>query len=307
MRPEIPEPSVVTGALGYTGQYIAKLLLNEGHEVRTVTSHPEKPNPFGQRVSVAPFDFEFPERLVEHLRGATTLYNTYWIRFSRGGVTFDSAISNTITLLRAAEAAGVSRIVHVSITNASRESPYPYFRSKAIVEQAVIESALSHAIIRPTLIFGREDILTNNIAWLLRRFPVFAVPGSGDYLVQPVYVGDLARLAVDAGRRQDNLVFDAVGPEVYTFDQLVRVVANSVNSRSRIVHLSPRLAFLASKLLGLLVNDTLLTRDEVGGLLSNLLVSSGPATGSTRLTDWLSENAGHLGKHYASELSRHYR
>ena len=307
MRPEIPERSVVTGALGYTGQYIAKLLLSEGHEVRTVTSHPEKLNPFGPQVRLAPFDFDFPERLAEHLRGATTLYNTYWIRFSHGKVTFDHAIDNTMALLRAAETAGITRIVHVSITNASRESPFPYFRSKAIVEQAVIESALSHAIIRPTLIFGREDILINNIAWLLRRFPVFAVPGSGDYLVQPVYVGDLARLAVDAGRRQENLVFDAVGPEVFTFDQLVRLVANSVNSRSRIVHLSPKLAFLASKLLGLLVSDRLLTRDEVGGLLYNLLMSSDPPTASTRLSDWLFENAGHLGKHYASELSRHYR
>ncbi len=307
MRPEAPGLSVVTGAFGYTGYYIARRLLDEGHDVRTITGRPEKPNPFGERVGVAPFDFGNPERLAEHLRGAETLYNTYWVRFNRGGVTHDGAASNTVTLLRAAEAAGVSRIVHVSITNASPDSPYSYFRGKAMVEQAIIESGLSHAIIRPALIFGREDILINNIAWLLRRFPVFAVPGRGDSLVQPVWVEDLARLAVDAGRRREDLIFDAVGPEVYTFDRLLRLIASYVESRSRLFHLSPGLAWLAAKLLGVMVGDTLLTRDEVYGLTSNLLVSSGPATAPTRLTDWLSENAGCLGREYASEVSRHYR
>lgn len=307
MRAEKPELNVVTGALGYTGRYITKQLLSMGLEVRTLTGHLQSHNPFGQQVSVVPFNFECPDQLAENLRGATTLYNTYWIRFSHKKVTFDNAIDNTLTLIRAAGKAGVSRIVHLSITNASQESPLPYFKAKAIVEQAVIESGLSYAIVRPTVIFGREDILINNIAWLLRRFPVFVVPSKSDCLIQPVYVEDVARLAVDAGRQQDNSVIDAVGPEVFTFDQLVRLIADSVSSRARMVRMSPRLVLLASKLLGLLVNDTVLTRDEVDGLLSNLLVSARPATGRTRLTDWLSENATHLGTNYTSELSRHYR
>lgn len=307
MTPEKPELNVVTGAFGYTGRYITKQLLSMGVEVRTLTSHLQSPNPFGQQVSVAPLDFKHPRQLAENLRGATTLYNTYWIRFNHKNVTFDDAIDNTITLIRAASEAGVRKIVHVSITNASQESPFPYFKAKAIVEQAVIESGLSYGIVRPTLIFGWEDILINNIAWLLRRFPVFVAPSKSDCLIQPVYVKDVADLAVDAGRQKNNSVADAVGPDVYTFDQLIRLIAASVGSRARVVRLNRRLVLLGAKLLGFLVNDTVLTRDEVDGLLSNLLVSSRPATGHTSLTDWLSENANYLGTRYTSELSRHYR
>ena len=307
MSAKTAELNVVTGALGYTGKYIARNLLSMGLKVRNLTGHPARHNSFGQQISIAPFNFEHPDQLVEQLRGATTLYNTYWIRFGRRKVTFEKAIDNTKTLIRAAQQAGISRIVHVSITNASQESQLPYFRAKAIVEQAIIESGLSYAIIRPTIIFGIEDILLNNIAWLLRRFPVFIVPGKGDYLVQPVFVEDVAGLAVRAGRSADNSIVDAVGPEVYTFDQLVRLIARSVGSRARTVHAPPGLALLASRLLGLLVDDALLTRDELDGLLSNLLVSHHPATARTRLDDWLGQNAAHIGAKYTSELSRHYR
>jgi NADH dehydrogenase len=215
---ETAELNVVTGAFGYTGGYITRRLLSMGKRVRTLTGHPDRHNPFGEQVSVAPFDFENPAALIESLRGATTLYNTYWVRFSHGQATFDRAVENTKTLIRAAEEAGVRRLVHISVTNASEESPLPYFRGKGLVEKAFIDSGSSYAIIRPTLVFGAEDILINNIAWLLRRFPVFAVPGSGDYRVQPVSAEDVAEIAVSAAHHDENTVVDAVGPDTYTFD-----------------------------------------------------------------------------------------
>ena len=307
MSAENPELNVVTGAFGYTGRYITGRLLSMGVRVRTFTGHPGRHNPFGQQISVAPLNFANPGELAENLRGATTLYNTYWIRFNHGRETFEKAVGNTVTLIGAAKEAGVSRIVHISITNPSHGSPLPYFKGKAIVEQAIIDSGLSYAIVRPALIFGLEDILINNIAWLLRRFPVFIVPGQGDYLLQPVHVEDLAELATGAGRGHDNVIFDAVGPETYTFDQLVRLIAETVGSRARTVHLRPGLALLASKVLGLLVRDAMLTRDEVEGLMSNLLVSQEPATARTNLSVWLRQNAEHIGATYASELRRHYR
>ncbi len=193
--------------------------------------------------------------------------------------TFDKAVENTKTLIRAAEEAGVGRIVHVSITNASEDSPLPYFRGKGLLERTIIRSKLSYAIIRPTVIFGTEGILINNIAWLLRRSPVFAVPGSGDYLIQPVFVEDVAEIAVSAGHQDANLVIDAVGPEVYTFEQMVRLVAEKVRSRAKIIHLKPGLALFLSRLVNCLVKDVLLTRDEIEGLMSNLLVSEGPPSG----------------------------
>ena len=304
---EISELNVVTGAFGYTGKYIASRLLSLGKRVRTLTGHPDRPDPFGGRVEVFPFNFDNRGLLVESLRGAVTLYNTYWIRFSRGQVTFDKAIENTRVLLGAAREAGVQRIVHVSITNASQESPLPYFRGKGIVEEAVLLSGLSYVIIRPTVVFGAEDILINNIASFLRRFPVFPIFGSGDYYLQPVFVEDLAEMAVGAAHEEGNIVFDAVGPETYTFDELVRVIARAVGSSARICRLSPWLAPFLSRLAGYRVKDVVLTRDEVRGLMSNLLVSLGAPTGHTRLTEWLSRNADTVGTAYASELDRHYR
>ena len=304
---EVPELNVVTGAFGYTGKYITRRLLSMGLRVKTLTGHPDRPNPFGEQVSVAPFNFENPRELVKELAGATTLYNTYWVRFSHGQITFDRAIENTKTLVRAAEKAGVHKIVHISITNATAQSPLPYFRGKAILEEAIMGSGIPYAILRPTVIFGVEDILINNIAWLARRFPVFMAPGSGDYRLQPIYVEDVAELAVSAASQSENVTMDAVGPEVYTFDQFVRLISEKVGRRARILHVPPGLALLLSRLLGLIVGDVMLTRDEVAGLMAGLLVSSGPVTGKTSLSAWLSENGPTIGTNYASELDRHYR
>lgn len=299
--------SVVTGALGYTGKYITRLLLSQGKRVRTITGHPDRFNPFGKDLEVAPFSFDNLDALAESLKGATTLYNTYWIRFPHGQTTYEQAVENSRTLIKAAEKAGVQRIVHISITNPSEDSSLPYFSGKALVEQAIAESSLSYAIIRPTVIFGEEDILINNIAWFLRKFPVFPVPGDGNYKVQPVFVGDLAEIAVEAASLEENTILDAVGPDTYTFDNLVRLIAENVQSRARIVHVRPRLAHFLSTMMNRLVDDVVLTWEEIEGLMGNLLISKHPATGKTHLGDWLAGNADSLGASYASELERHYR
>ena len=301
------ELDVVTGTFGYTGKYIAQRLISMGKKVKTITGHPNRPNPFGNRISVAPFNFENPTELVKSLQGATTLYNTYWVRFSYGHITFDKAVVNTKVLIRAAEEAGIRRIVHISITNASEESTFPYFKGKGILEKTIRQSRLSYAIVRPTVLFGHEDILINNIAWLLRKFPIFAILGSGDYQIQPVFVEDVAEIAVKAGQSNENMIMDAVGPEIYTFKDMISLIADKIHSKAKIIHLRPGLALFFSRFVGYIVNDVVLTRDEVYGLLSNLLVSKNPPTGKMRLSEWLIYNADSVGTRYASELSRHYR
>lgn len=298
---------VVTGAFGFIGRYITMRLLSRGKRVRTLTNHPDLENPFGDQVSIVPLDFNDPVGLIESLRGADVLYNTYWIRFPQGGVTFEQAVENIRVLVHAAVSAGVRRIVHISITSASVSSPLPYFRGKGQAEGIIAESGLSHAIIRPTVVFGPGDILVNNIAWLLRRFPLFGVFGTGEYRVQPVYVDDVAEIAVNAGDEYEDITMDAVGPEIYTYRELVGLIAAKMGSRARIVQLTPWLALLLSRLIGYWVKDTPVTRDEIRGLMSNLLVSRDPPTGHTRLDDWLEENGDVVGKRYASELARHYR
>jgi len=304
---ETQELNVVTGAFGYTGKYITRKLLSMGKRVKTLTGHPNRPNPFGNQVSVAPFHFDNPAELRRALQGASTLYNTYWVRFPYGQVTYDTAVANTKILINAAKEAGIRRIVHISITNASDASPFPYFRGKGILEKAVTHSGLSYAIIRPTVIFGHEDILINNIAWFLTKFPVFAIPGDGNYQLQPVFVEDVAGIAVNAGQSNDNVIVDAVGPEIFRYEELIRLIADRVQSKAKIIHLRPGLALFLSKFIGYMVKDVVLTRDEVEGLMANLLVSKNPPTGKTRLSDWLSQHADTIGTKYASELNRHYR
>lgn len=297
---------VVTGAFGYTGRHIAERLLAAGRSVRTITGHPERSDLLRPFVEAQALRFDDAGALAQSLRGADTLYNTYWVRFARGGVDHQVAVAHSRALIRAAEEAGVRRLVHVSITGARPNSPLPYFRGKALVEQAVRESRLAWAILRPALIFGREDVLVHNIAWLLRRSPVFAVFGDGGYRVRPVHVEDLADLCVQAGAAQENAVADAVGPERFTYEEMVCLVAAAVGRRPPMLHLPPLLAWGLTLPVGWAVGDVVVTRDEIGGLTAGLLDVDGPATGQRRFSTWVREQAADLGRHWASEIRRHY-
>jgi len=299
--------SVVTGAFGYTGRHIARKLLERGVRVRTLTNRRGQWDSIAGPLEISPLDFDNPAALRAALRGADTLYNTYWIRFEHGAAKFDKTVERLRMLFRTARQVGVRRIVHLSITNPSLDSPLPYFRGKAQVEQALRESGVSYAILRPTVIFGDGGILINNIAWLLRRFPFFAVPGDGQYRLQPVFVEDLADLAVESAAHDRNEILDAVGPEIFTFDELVRAVANGIHARARILHAPPAAVLALSKLLRLPLGDLLLTREEIDGLMQGLLVSSASPTCHAKLTDWLALHADSAGRHYLSELDLHYR
>jgi NADH dehydrogenase len=280
--------------------------LNRGHKIRTLTFHSERENPFGDRVQIFPYNFDDPEQLTETLRGAATLINTYWVRFPRGSATFEKAVQNTRALIRAAKNAGVKRIVHVSIANPSLESPLGYYKGKAQLEQAVTDSGLSYTILRPTVIFGLEDILINNIAWFVRRFPVFGIPGDGRYRIRPIYVEDMAQLIADAAEQRLNAVIDAIGPETYTFTELVSQIAAQLAQRTRLVHVPVPVAYFTTRLAGWFVGDVILTWEEYKGLMGDLLAPEGPSTGETRLSQWLAENRELVGKRYASEVARHY-
>jgi len=295
---------VVTGAFGYSGRYIAERLLDAGHAVRTLTNSPPRDHPFGERIEVRPLSFVDHDGLVESLSGAAVLYNTYWVRFNHKRFTFADAVRNTRALFTAAEQAGVGRVVHVSITNPSEDSPLEYFRGKAKLERALVESALSHAILRPAVLFGGDDILINNIAWMLRKLPVFGVFGDGSYRLQPIHVDDFAALAVEQGRGRKNVTVDAIGPETFTYRELVETIAEAIGRRRRIVRVPPPAGFAIGWGLGKLLGDVVITRQEVQGLMADLLCTDSPPAGQTRLTDWAKAHAGRLGTRYASELGR---
>ncbi len=294
----------VTGAYGYSGKYIARRLLDQGQTVVTLTNSLSRANPFGEAVKAFPFHFDEPELLAKQLQGVSVLYNTYWVRFNHRLFQHADAVRNTLVLFEAARKAGVQRIVHLSITNPAADSPLEYFRGKAALENALVESGISHAILRPAVLFGREDILINNIAWTLRRLPVFGVFGDGQYRLQPIYVDDLAALAVQQGGSRDNVVLNAIGPETFTYRELVAAVGRAIGHPRPVVSVPPWFGYAMSRAVGWFVGDVIVTRDEIRGLMAGLLCVDAPAAGATALTEWVKVHADTLGRSYSSELAR---
>jgi uncharacterized protein YbjT (DUF2867 family) len=300
----------VTGAFSYSGKYITRRLLARNEEVITLTGHPNRPDPFGGRVKAYPLGFDeatLRSSVTPSLQGVDVLVNTYWVRFDKGENTQPQAVENTRKLVNAAKAAGVKRIVHISITNPSAESHLPYFWGKAANEKAVINTGLSYAILRPTVLVGDEDILINNIAYLLRRFPIFFLPGDGSYQLQPVHVEDVAELAVEGVYRTDNNILDAVGPDIFTFKEMVQLIGEKIGAKRPLIPVPPRLALRAAQFISLFVQDVVLTPEEVDGLMAGLLVSKEPPCGKIHLADWLEKNKDKVGVRYASEIRKHYQ
>jgi len=295
----------VTGAFSYSGRSIAQALLESGRTVRTLTGHPGRA-PESPAIDVRSLDFDDPIGLAASLDGVNTLYNTYWVRFAHKNVDHQLAVENSRALFHAARQAGVQRIVHVSITHPSANSSLPYFRGKALVERALAETGVPYAVLRPAILCGGNDVLINNIAWLLRHSPLFAIGGRGDYRIRAIHVEDLARLCLEKGSESGNSVTDAVGPEQPTFVELVNMIKDAIGSRSRLVHVPGSTLPTLSRIVGLVLGDVLLTRDEYRAMANALADSDAPTTGPTRISQWLVENGSTLGRNYANEIKRHF-
>ena len=296
---------VVTGALGYTGRSIAEQLIARGERVRTLTNSPGRPNPFGNALEVMPLAFDDANALARSLDGCEVLYNTYWVRFNHRLFTFERAVANTKALFDAAKRAGVRRVVHVSILHAREADDLAYYRGKHELERSLEASGLSHAMVRPGVLFGRFDVLVNNIAWVLRRLPVFGVFGDGEYRLRPLHVDDMARLMIREGAGSTNTVVDAVGPETFSYRELVQTIANIINVRRRVLSVPPWAGLAVSKAINPIVQDVIITRQEIQGLMRGLLDSQEHALdGAIRLTQWAQEHRDELGIKYASEVGR---
>jgi uncharacterized protein YbjT (DUF2867 family) len=299
-----PDTDLVTGAFGNTGSAIARLLAERGHRVRTLTSHPPADGADDLGVEVRPFTWDDPEALAEAFEGVTTFYDTYWMRQGDSSGSYDVAVERCIAMIEAAEAAGVERIVHLSVAHPSLDSPYPYFRGKARVEERLFSGSVPAAAVRPTLIFGGHSVLMNNLAWILRRVPVFAVPGSGRYRVRPVHVDDVARTCVEAGQRREPEVIDAVGPDRPTYRELVEDVRDAVGGRALVVGAPTPLVLAGGRVIGALLRDDVIDRDELVSTVEGLADTEGPSTGEISYREWLRENATELGRTYINERQR---
>jgi len=303
----LAELDAVTGAFSFTGGFIARRLLADGRRVRTLTNQPRRTGAEEMDVEVAPLQFTDREALIESLRGVDVLYNTYWIRYPHAGVGFGDAIANTRRLMGAAAEAGVRKVVHISVCNPSFDSPLDFYAAKARAETVVRQSGLQWAVVRPTLIFGPGDILINNIAWLLRRFPVFFITGHGKYRLQPVAGEDVAEIATWAAGEAGSVIVDAAGPDIVTYADLVDSIAIAIQHKRRIFFTSPTVTLMAARALGRYLKEVILTPQELAGLMGDRLVSNEPPRGRRRIEDWLLRAADGLGTSYASRLNRHLR
>jgi NADH dehydrogenase len=296
----------VTGAFGFTGRAIAVQLLRAGRNVITLARRVDHADPIAQRIEVHPLQFTSPERLTDALRGVDTLYNTYWIRFPRGASTFQRAVEQSSTLFTAARRAGVRRLVHVSVVEADPDGDTPYVRAKGELERRIPESGLEWSIVRPTLTFGPNDILVNNLAWALRRLPVYGMPGTGRYPLQPVHVDDVARICLEVAEGGSGTTVDAAGPETMAYRDMVELVRKAIRSRAIVVPMPTWAVLGAARALGILVRDVVLTRDELLELTAGLLTSQAPPLGRISFAIWVAENADGLGRRWTSELARNY-
>jgi len=302
---------LITGASGFIGGAISHRLIGRD-EIRSLTSHPEK-NRFGERVQSFAYDFDAPMRMEEAFRGVDVFVNSYYVRFNYGRATFELAVDRTRELIALARLAGVRKIVHVSVSNADERSDLPYYSNKGRIERLVRESGLDYTILQPAIVVGPGDILVNNIAFFLRRLPVFTIFERGDYRVQPITVDAFADLAIEAIDAIDgphgNATLPVAGPRDWIFLDLVRAVHAAVGSRARIVHAPAALALAGLKVAGLFLGDVVLTPDEVKGLTREYLYVERPLRRGADFAEWLAQPgvASTLGRRYQSELARHFR
>lgn len=282
--------ALVTGAFGNTGSKIAQLLRADGREVRTITAHAPT-----ERGGIEVFGFD-DQRAFD---GVDTFVNTFWMRTGdpgSHGTRYSEAVARAEQLITSAAAAGVRRIVHLSVAHADHPAgaKYPYFVAKARIERLLRDTEVAHTIVRPALIFGGTSGMVEQLAMVLRRAPVFGVAGDGQYRVRPVHVDDVARLCATHIDGPDSVTLDAVGPDRPTFDELVRLVAAALGRRARIVHLPAGLVIAAGRLLGVVARQDLLTGDELRSTMEGLADTDGPSTGTVSLAAWLTEHGATL-------------
>jgi len=305
------ELHVVTGAFGYSGRWIAKELISRGKKVKTLTNAIGRDDPFKGQVEVLPIDFSDHDSLVSSLKGAKVLYNTYWVRYKdrKGDYAHDLAVENIRKLFLAAEEAGVQRVVHFSVAHPHKAPIWSYFRGKVEVERILTESSLSYAILRPTVFYGGErDVLINNMAWLIRKFPIFGVFGMGNYPIQPIHIADVARVAVNQGESTRDIILDVAGPETFSYRDYVRLLAKSLGVRRMIIPIPPIIGLLVGKIVGIFLQDIVITKAEIKGLMQGLMATDEKPLGSIKFSEWVASNGVNLGVKYHNDMKeRRYR
>jgi uncharacterized protein YbjT (DUF2867 family) len=275
----------IAGGSGFIGRAIVRRLLSDSAtRVRLMSRDPDAAR---RRFSADSLEFvhadvNAPDSLRPALAGADAIVNCvqfdgFPVENPRRGLTFERVdYGGTVALLEAARSAAVKRFIYISGAAADPASSHPGFRAKGRAESAVRESGLEFTIFRPSLVYGPEDKVVNRMAEALRYAPIFAVPGTGRQKLQPVLVDDLAAcvaLALDGRGR--NATFEVGGPELMTFDDLIRIVMQITGRHRPIIHI-PETLMRAAGAIGEKLPRPLFSRDAVTFVTADNACDVGP-------------------------------
>jgi uncharacterized protein YbjT (DUF2867 family) len=276
--------AAVFGGTGFIGRYVVRLLAHNGWRVIVASRHPDRALPMktagvvGQIVPV-PADVRDDASVEAALHGAAAVVSLVGILYERGRQRFDAIhVAGAASVARAAAAAGVERLVHVSAIGASANSASAYARTKAAGEKAVRAAFPGATILRPSVVFGPEDAFFNLFAGLARNAPFLPLIGGGKTRFQPVYVGDLAAAIVQAADdgRHAGMTYELGGPRVYTFRELMTLTLEVAMRKRPLVTIPWGVARIQAKVMGLMPKP-LLTLDQLEQLRVDNVVSPGAA------------------------------
>lgn len=255
---------LVTGGTGFVGRHLVSELLAQGRPVRLLLNDERAARlPWPEPPEVIPGNILDEEALFRAATGAHViihLENAFWWGRARDLERIE--LAGTRALVTAARAARVGRIITLSQLGATPASAFPLLRIKGQVEEALRNSGLAYTILRPGLAFGEDDAFFNHLAMQLRGNPfVFFLPGRGEVVLHPLYIGDLVQAIIGCLDRMDTVdtTIEFGGPEYITLGDLMRTVMRVSGAPRTVIHVPPYLMRWSSRLFGLALRRNMIT------------------------------------------------
>lgn len=270
----------VLGGSGFVGRHVCAALAARGLRVRVPTRDREKAKHLTMlpTIELVVADIHNSDTLHDLVRGCDAAINLVGVLHGgRGKASFNAShVGLASKLVAACRETGVRRLLHMSALHAGAERPSEYLRTKGEAEAIVRGSDLETTIVRPSVIFGREDSFLNMFAGLLKAFPALIVP-SAHARFQPVYVGDVARAFDEALQRRDSIGhgYDLCGPKVYTLKALAEFVAHTTGHKRLIFGADTTLSNVMAFAMELKPGKKLMSLDNVRSMQVDSVCDSG--------------------------------
>lgn len=277
----VPDDRLVTvfGGSGFVGRHLVRALARSGWRIRVAVRRPDLAfhlQPLGRvgQIHAVQANLRNQDSVDRAAEGADAIVNLVGILYQSGRQRFDTVHAQGAAAVARTAAARKAKLVQFSAIGADAQSASNYARTKAAGEAAVLEAMPDANIVRPSIIFGPEDSFFNRFAGMACISPVLPLIGGGRTRFQPVFVGDVAAAvdAILAGRAKPGTTYELGGPEVQTFEELMRLMLRIIDRKRLLVPLPFALARLQAFFLELLPKP-LLTRDQVRQLEADNVVS----------------------------------